>query len=161
MPGPEVIDVGVGLRLRTYVGGADVDTAWPWYTDLDTVRLVDGDDAQPYTREQVRAMYEALSGQGELYMIEQHSEPDAWEPVGDVTLAPHTVPIVLRPESRGQGVGRRVMTALIERARNLGWEELQVREILPGNVVSSALFMGLGFTPTSSPPPALRLRLRD
>ena len=104
-------------------------------------------------------MYEALGSQGEVFIIE-HRTPDGSEPIGDVTLAPHTLPIVLRTESRGHGVGRFVMTSLIEKARSLGWEELQVREILPGNVASAALFSALGFNANASPPPAMRLLLR-
>ena len=46
---PDVIDVGRGLRLRGYGGESDVDAAWAWYRDPDTVRLVDGEDAEPYS----------------------------------------------------------------------------------------------------------------
>lgn len=153
------IDAG-GIRLRPYGGEDDVDTAWPWYQDLETVRLIDGEGARPYTRDQVRSMYEALGAQGEVYMIEQRSSSGAWEVIGDVTLAPHTLPIVLRTEVRGHRVGRLVIDALIDRARSLGWSELQVREILPGNSRSAALYRSLGFEPTTSPPPAMILRLR-
>ena len=146
--------------MRTYCGEADVDAAWPWYLDPETVRLVDGQDAQPYTREQVRSMYEALASQGQVFMIE-HRTPEGWQPIGDVTLAPHTLPIVLRTPSRGHGVGSSVLTTLIGRARSLGWEELQVREVYPDNSASLALFKGLGFETNASPPPAMRLHLRD
>ncbi|HET7069234.1 MAG TPA: GNAT family N-acetyltransferase [Nocardioides sp.] len=156
---PGVIELGTRLRLRAYGGERDVDAAWPWYRDLETVRLVDGEDARPYTRTQVRAMYEVLSAQGEVYMIEESDPSGTWEVIGDVTLAPHTLPIVVRAEAQGRGVGRLVIQSLIERARGLGWAELQVREILPGNARSAAFFRGLGFEPTTSPPPALVLRL--
>ena len=81
MPEPEPIEVARGLRLRGYDGEADVDAAWPWYQDLDTVRLVDGDGAQPYSRDTVRSMYEALSGKGDVFMIEQLSKADTTVPV--------------------------------------------------------------------------------
>lgn len=158
---PEVIDMGGALRLRPYGGDRDVDAAWPWYQDIDTVRLIDGQEARPYTREQVRSMYAALSAQGEVYIIEERKPLGAWQPIGDVTLAPHTLPIVLHPEARGRVVGRAVILSLIERARHLGWAELQVREILPGNTGSTALFEGVGFRPTASPPPAMAMVLRD
>jgi L-amino acid N-acyltransferase YncA len=58
-------------------------------------------------------------------------------------------------------VGRLVVQSLIQRARQLGWAELQVREILPGNSRSAALLKGLGFRPTTSPPPAMTLPLED
>jgi hypothetical protein len=83
---PGVIGVSGGLRLRAYGGERDVDAAWPWYRDLDTVRLVDGDDARPYTRTQVRSMYDVLSAQGEVYMIEESDPSGSWEVIGDVTL---------------------------------------------------------------------------
>jgi GNAT superfamily N-acetyltransferase len=155
-----VIGVSDDLRLRPYGGERDVDVAWPWYRDVETVRLVDGEAARPYTRQQVRSMYEVLNGQGEVYMIEQSGSSGDWEMIGDVTLAPHTLPIVLRAGARGRGVGPQVMRALIERARSLGWAELQIREIMPGNPRANAFFRGLGFVPTTSPPPAMILRLQ-
>jgi hypothetical protein len=91
-----VIGVVDGLRLRPYGGEGDVGAAWPWYRDIETMRLIDGKDAEPYTRSQVKAMYQALSAQGEVYMIEERSSDGAWEAIGDVTLAPETLPIVLR-----------------------------------------------------------------
>lgn len=154
-----VIDIAADLRLRSFGGEADVDAAWPWYRDVATVRLVDGPDGSPYSRRQVRDMYRALSSQGEVYMIERRDGDDPWEVVGDVTLAPHTLPIVLRPDWRGRGIGRRVLVALIARARELGWVELHARSIDAGNTASAALFTSVGFERCSAPPPDMSLRL--
>lgn len=118
---PEILVVDDDLRLRPFAGDADVDAAWPWYRDPATVALVDGAGAPAYARDRVAAMYDALGAQGEVYVVELRSGA-GWEPVGDVTLAPHTLPIVVAPGSRGRGIGRRVLLRLVDRARVLGWD---------------------------------------
>jgi GNAT superfamily N-acetyltransferase len=156
---PEILPVDESLRLRRFAGDPDVDLAWPWYRDVETVANVDGAGSPAYTRERVAAMYQALASQGELYLVERRT-PDGWEAVGDVTLAPDTLPIVIAPGLRRQGIGRRVVLRLVDRARVLGWSELQVREIFPGNDASHALFSGLGFVaPPGDAPPAYVLKL--
>ena len=85
-----------------------MDAAWPWYRDPVTVVLVDGPGAPAYARDRVAAMYDALGAQGEVYVVALRSGA-GWEPVGDVALAPHTLPIVVAPGSRGRGIGRRVL----------------------------------------------------
>ena len=99
-------------------------------------------------------MYAQLAEQGEVFVIEERAPAGTWVPIGDATLAPNTLPIVLRRESRRRGIGRLILRAFIARARELGWTELQVREIQPGNVASKALFCGSGFVPNALPPPA-------
>jgi GNAT superfamily N-acetyltransferase len=153
-----VLAVDPDLRLRPFAGAEDVDAAWPWYCDRDTVDLVDGPGSPIYTRARVAAMYAALAKQGEVYVVERHTG-SGWQPIGDVTLAPHTLPIVLAPVHRGQGIGRRVVLRLAERARELGWPALLVREVRPGNVASHRLFAGLGFVPVGDGPPAYVLPL--
>jgi GNAT superfamily N-acetyltransferase len=142
----EILAVDDDLRLRLFAGDPDVDAAWPWYRDLATVALVDAPGEPAYGRDRVAAMYAALAAQGEVYMVELCT-PDGWTAVGDVTLAPDTLPIVLAPEHRGHGIGRRVVLRLVDRARVLGWTHLRVREVLPGNEASHRLFTGLGFLP--------------
>jgi GNAT superfamily N-acetyltransferase len=156
---PDILPVDDDLRLRAFAGDADVDLAWPWYRDAETVALVDGPGNPTYARDRVAAMYQALAAQGEVYMIERRTPDDAWETVGDVTLAPDTLPIVLAPGRRGQGIGRRVVLRLVDRARVLGWDQLRVREIVPGNDASHRLFTGLGFLPRVPAPPAYVLPL--
>lgn len=156
---PEILPVDDELRLRAFAGDPDVDLAWPWYQDPGTVALVDGPGSPPYDRDRVAAMFEALGSQGELYLIERRAPDGAWLAVGDVTLAPDTLPIVLAPEWRGQGIGRRVLLRLVDRARVLGWEKLHVREVYAGNDAARRLFTGIGFVPRTVPPPAMSLRL--
>lgn len=68
-----------------------------------------------------------------------------WRPVGDVTLQTWAVPIVLAPAARGRGIGRAVITAMIERARVLGRRTVEVSNVYDGNVASRRLFTSLGF----------------
>ena len=128
------------------------------YRDRETVDLVDGPDSPTYDRDRVAAMYDALGAQGELYLVERLTSV-GWLAVGDVTLAPDTLPIVLAPGHRRKGIGRRVVLRLAERARELGWSELQVREVLRGNTGSHRLFTGLGFLAQPDGPPAYVLLL--
>jgi GNAT superfamily N-acetyltransferase len=155
---PEILPIDEELRLRPFAGDADVDAAWPWYRDPETVVAVDGPGSRPYEREQVAAMFEILAEQGEVYIVERRT-PDGWRAVGDVTLSPDTLPLVIAPGHRRAGIGRRVVLRLVDRARVLGWSELRVREIAPGNDASRRLFAGLGFVPRDAPPPAMVLRL--
>jgi GNAT superfamily N-acetyltransferase len=143
---PEILVVDDELRLRPFAGEADVDAAWPWYRDPATVALVDGPGEPVYARDRVGARYAALGARGEVFMVELRSAT-GWEPVGDVTLAPDTLPMVIAPEHRGRGIGRRVLLRLVDRARVLGWSELRVREVPAGNAASHRLFSGLGFLP--------------
>ena len=101
---PAILPVDSELRLRPYAGDEDVDLAWPWYRDAETVALVDGEGAAVYTRDRVAEMYAALQAQGEVYLIERRTPEGAWEAVGDVTLAPDTIPIVVAPGCRRQGI---------------------------------------------------------
>lgn len=106
-------------------------------------------------------MYAQLCTRGEVVMIEERTAAGICVPVGDVTLAANTLPIVLRREARGRGIGRLVLGALVARARDLGWAQLEVREIQPGNAASTALFRGAGFVPNVVPAPAMSLDLRS
>ncbi len=81
---PEILPVDDELRLRAFAGEADVDLAWPWYRDAETVALVDGAGSPTYARDRVVAMYQALGAQGELYLIERRTPDGGWEAVGDV-----------------------------------------------------------------------------
>ncbi|HET8662897.1 MAG TPA: GNAT family N-acetyltransferase [Nocardioides sp.] len=156
---PDILPVDDDLRLRAFAGDADVDLAWPWYRDPETLALVDGVDTPTYPRDRVAAMYETLGAQGELYLVERRTPDDTWVAVGDVTLAPDTLPIVIEPGSRRQGIGRRVLLRLVDRARVLGWDRLDVRQVYDGNEAAFRLFTGIGFVPFASGPPAMSLRL--
>ena len=154
----EVVAVEEWLRLRAFAGERDVEAAVAWYADAATVVSVDGRGATPYDRDRVAARYDALAAQGDLFVIEVGG-PAGWQPVGDVTLALDTLPIVVASAHRRHGIGRSVVLRLADRARVLGWGELRVGEVRTDDLASRTLFEGLGFVPRPDPPPAYVLRL--
>ena len=76
-----------------------------------------------------------------------------------MTLAPDTLPIVVAPGWRGQGIGRRVILRLVDRARVLGWSELRVREVLRGTTRRTDSSPASGSCRVTTGPPAYVLRL--
>ena len=131
-------------RRRRYDGTAGF--AFPWYQDVELVFLVDG-VRKAYGREYMYDMYTYLDAHGELYFIEA-LENGAWTPIGDVAFSRADMPIVIgEPAYRGRGVGRKVVRALMDRGRVLGYETLGVREIYDFNAASIRCFMACGFAP--------------
>ena len=108
---PEIIQIDNTLRLRKYDGVHDF--ALEWYLDEETVYLVDG-KRDSYTIERLGGMYRYLNNVGELYFIEA-LENGTYKPIGDVTFWQEDMPIVIGdPAYRGKGIGRKVISALIE-----------------------------------------------
>ena len=139
---PEILPIDSGLRLRRYDGIHDF--AFCWYQDPETVYLVDG-VRTPYSRETLAGMYRWLNEHGELYFIEV-LEKEQFVPVGDVTFWQQDMPIVIGDSRyRGRGIGSRVIAALIDRGRELGYRSLQVREIYSYNTGSRRCFEKAGF----------------
>lgn len=142
IPQPEILPLSGGLRLRRYDGSHDFALAW--YQDPETVYLVDG-VRRPYSPETLAGMYRWLDRHGELYFIEV-PEGAGYRPIGDVTFWQQDMPIVIgEPEYRGRGIGSRVIGALIDRGRVLGYDTLCVREIYSWNAGSLACFRKAGF----------------
>lgn len=141
---PEIIEIEPGLRLRSFDG--KYDFAFEWYQDPELVYLVDG-VRRPYSRETLTAMYAYLHKHGELYFIEMMKD-GGFVPVGDVTFWQDDMPIVLGdPDCRGKGIGKKVIGALIKRAKSLGFSRLRVGEIYDWNAASQKCFMSMGFVP--------------
>ena len=119
--------------------------ALAWYQDEETLMLVDG-KFQPYDRERLKKMYHYLNDRGEVYFIELKDE-NGWRPIGDVTFWQEDMPIVVGEKGlRGKKIGRRVVKALIERAKQLGYKELYVDMIYHYNTGSQRMFESVGFT---------------
>lgn len=138
---PDLIPINNTLRLRRYDGIHGF--ALEWYQDIEMVWMVDG-DRDPYTPELLSKMYTWLNNAGELYFIEVLE--DTWKPIGDVTFWQEDLPIVIGdPRYRGQGIGSRVISALIERGRSLGYDHLEVEDIYDWNKPSRRCFEKLGF----------------
>ncbi len=119
IPQPQYITVDNEIRLRRFDGCFDF--AFDWYQDEETVYLVDG-VRKKYSRDDLQHMYNYLNGHGELYFIEI-KENQTYRPIGDVTFWQDNFPIVIGDKScRAKGIGRRVIRALVQRGRELGYE---------------------------------------
>ena len=140
---PELLPVDEELRLRRY--DEEDEFAVAWYQDEETLMLVDG-KFQPYDRERLKKMYHYLNERGEVYFIELKDE-NGWRPIGDVTFWQEDMPIVVGEKGlRGKKIGRRVVKALTERAKKLGYKELYVDMIYHYNTGSQRMFESVGFT---------------
>lgn len=138
---PEILPVSETLRLRKF--DDCFDFAFDWYQDEELVYLVDG-VRRPYSRETLGNMYQFLDKHGELYFIEV-LEND-WKPIGDVTFWQEDMPIVIgNPAYRGKGIGSKVIAALVQRGRELGYDTLRVAEIYDWNAASRKCFENAGF----------------
>ena len=133
------------LRLRQAVLPADARLAQAWYTDPEVMYFSEGDKDARYDLPMIEKMYRCLADQGELYIAELLIAGQ-WVAIGDVTLAPDTLPIVIgEAQYRSQGYGKRLISLLIDRARALGWPQLRVKSIYTFNQRSRRLFESLGF----------------
>ena len=139
---PEILPVTEALRLRKFDG--IYDFALSWYQDPELVWLVDG-KREPYTMEKLERMYRYLDSRGELYFVEVRKN-GIWNPIGDVTFWQKDMPVVIGdPAFRGKGIGKAVVTSLIQRGRELGYDALQVEEIYDWNTASRKCFEHSGF----------------
>ena len=153
---PELIQIESSLRLRKFDGVYDF--AFEWYQDIDTVYLVDGNKV-PYSPERLTRMYNWLNEAGELYFIEV-LENGAYKPIGDITFWQKDMPIVIGERAyRGKGIGRKVIAALIQRGKLLGYKHLEVDEIYSWNEGSKRLFKSLGFRAYENTEKGARYRL--
>lgn len=139
---PAVIQIDESLRLRKFDGVFDF--ALKWYQDEDMVYLVDG-ERRAYDLERLTRMYRYLDAIGELYFIEL-LENGKYRPIGDVTFWQEDMPIVIGdPSCRGRKNGRRVIAALVQRGRELGFDHVSVGEIYDWNEASRRCFESVGF----------------
>lgn len=142
---PEIIIIGENLRLRKYDGKYII--ALPWYQDPVVYHNSEGitDESEVPDEDYVRRMYDWLNKNGELYFIEI-KENDFYIPIGDVTLKPENPPIAIGvTKYRGVGIGRRVMSALIDRAREINIPKFSKVQVFDYNITSQKMFEALGF----------------
>ena len=139
---PAVIQIDGSLRLRKFDGVYDF--ALEWYQDEETVYLVDG-VKNTYTMDRLSQMYRYLNDAGELYFIEA-LENGAYKPIGDVTFWQEDMPIVIGdPQFQSKGIGRKVVSALVRRGKELGFGYMSVGEIYDWNEASRRCFESVGF----------------
>ncbi len=140
---PEIIVITNKLRLRKYDGVFDF--ALKWYQDEETLLSVNN-TPDKYDMDRLKRMYTFLANQGEEYFIEI-IEGETFVPIGDVTFWKDDMPIVIGEKKyRGKGIGKLVITTLINRAKTLGYGEIRVDEIYKFNISSQKLFESCGFT---------------
>lgn len=141
---PDILSVNEKIRLRKYDGNCHF--ALPWYQDENMVYLVDG-KKESYSLENLKRMYRYLNEHGELYFIEV-KEGGRFVPIGDVTFWQDDMPIVIGdPAYRGMGIGKSVISRLIQRGKEIGYPSLFVREIYEYNLPSQKAFESAGFVP--------------
>jgi len=100
---------------------------------------------ESYDMEQLSRMYSYLDKHGDLYFIEV-LEGDKYIPIGDMTFSSEDMPIAIGNKSyRGKGIGKKVVKALVDRGKQLGYASLKVREIYKYNIGSQKLFESVGF----------------
>lgn len=145
---PEFIPIDETLRLRKYDGRSELFL--PGYQDPCVYQNSEGifDAEKIPDLSYVQRMCSWLSAAGELYYIETW-EQDRFIPIGDVTIKPENPPIAIwRAEYRGQGIGYRVMCAVIHRLRSLGYQKITGSTVYQWNTASQRLHEKLGFVCT-------------
>lgn len=142
---PKILPIDEGLRLRAYDG--NYLQALPWYLDEYVYRNSEGitDPEQMPNADYVRRMYEYLAEHGELYFIEV-LEDGEFVAIGDVTLKEENLPITIGiAHYRGRGIGKKVMRAILTRAKELGIAKIYGSGVYDYNVASQRLHEALGF----------------
>lgn len=120
--------------------------------------LMDGERAV-YPPERVERMYRYLDANGELYFIEV-LENGCYKPIGDVTFWQQDMPIIIgSADHRGQKIGQKVVAALVQRGKELGYPELFVDEIFDYNHASRCCFEANGFVAYKKTEKGSRYRL--
>ncbi|WP_105147190.1 GNAT family N-acetyltransferase [Streptococcus suis] len=138
----DILKIDNQIRLRRYDGIHNF--AFEWHQDLELVWLIDGDQER-YSLDLLDRMYDYLSKNGECYFIEIF-EDNQFIPIGDVTLFVDDFAIAIGDKRYWKkGIGTKVLHRMIERARDVGLEEILVEEIYDWNTGTRKLFEKCGF----------------
>lgn len=145
---PTVIEVNEALKL-VKPERESWDLGLPWYQDQDVLYYSEGVTEKVYDMKVITSMYSYLSKIGELYFIEIF-ENGLWKTIGDVTLSEKTMPIVIGDKKYwGKGIGKKVISRLLLRAKDIGLKKICLSGIYHYNERSKNLFKSLGFTVVS------------
>ncbi len=137
------------VRLRPLHLPEDIETALPWYADPEVLYFSEGPGVPAFDRARIEKMYRWLSERGDVFVIEVLDE--TWRPVGDAALCATLMPIVIGDARyRNRGIGRQVLTLLIDVARSRGWTKLVAHKIFAYNERSMKLFENAGFVRTGT-----------
>ncbi|RKD31579.1 GNAT family N-acetyltransferase [Thermohalobacter berrensis] len=144
MKQPEIICINKKLRLRR-TKEEDWKKALNWYQNPKVLYYSEGVTTKVYSMEVIKRMYKHLSNIGELYFIEVFENED-WKAIGDVTLSEKNMPIVIGEERYwGKGIGKKVISKLINRAKDIKLKKIYIPSIYKYNERSRNLFESLGF----------------
>ena len=142
---PDFIGIGDDLRLKAYDGNFSI--AFAWYQD-DVVRKFSEGITDPTIRlglSWVEKKFSALHNSGELYFIEV-CENGKFIAIGDVTLQENNPPIEIGiAQYRGRGIGTRVMKALANRAKEIGFKKIYNTGCYENNFASQKMLENAGF----------------
>lgn len=90
-------------------------------------------------------MFDWLNTVGEEYFIEV-LENGQFVPIGDVTLKEDNPPIAIgAPEYRGVGIGKKVMQAIVKRAKNIGIKKIYNTGCYEDNYACQKMLEAVGF----------------
>ncbi len=140
-----IIEIDGTLRLRKLIE-SDYKHAMIWYSN-DNILKYSENRTKPYDIEDIKRMYSYLSGIGVVYAIEVYKH--TWSPIGDVTLSTQCMPLVVMPDYQGRGIGYRVITTLLNRAKLQGIKHIKLSGIYTFNEKSFKLYSKCGFIETN------------
>lgn len=146
---PQIILISDSLRLRQYDG--HYETFLPGYQNPTVYQNSEGifDESRIPNLDYVKGMCHYLQKVGELYYIEI-LEGDVFVPIGDVTIKPENPPIAIWFDRyHRNGIGTRVMQAVIDRLKALGYPKISGSTVFRWNTASQKLHERLGFIRTS------------
>jgi RimJ/RimL family protein N-acetyltransferase len=138
------------FRLRE-VTPADSQNLYRWRMDSSSRPMFRSTEKVPFgAHASLLARYFSPDNLDRWFVIEAHGAP-----VGAITLHGPSAGgeeaewgrLVVAPEARGRGYGRRALALLIEDARRIGLSRLRC-EVLAGNAAAEAIYGELGFRET-------------
>ncbi|UBH12118.1 GNAT family N-acetyltransferase [Macrococcus armenti] len=133
------------LRLREIDLCNDLEKCAEWYRSERVLLGSEGKHITVYDEQTVFRMYSHLNRIGNVYIIECFFE-NKWLSIGDITLSPVMIPIVIGDDRFiGQGFGKRALKLLIEIAQFYQYSCLTVSKVFSYNKASQRLFESLGF----------------
>lgn len=142
---PHIIYIDNSLRLIKYNGNYAI--ALEGYQDPYVYQNSEGifDDSKKPNMDYIKGMFEWLNNNGELYYI-QIREGQNFVFIGDITIKDINPPITIWYEKyRGIGIGTKVMKAVIQRLKDLGYEKIIGTTVYKWNESSQKMHEKLGF----------------
>lgn len=114
----------------------------------EAVALEEANQPSPWTE---RIFVDELAAEGRTYLAAETDHLVGFAGVLVVDESAHVTNLLVEPESRGRGVGRKLMTALMEAARGAGAKHLTL-EVRSENQAARALYASLGMAPVGVRP---------